>query len=176
LAGPVVAAAVILDPAHLPAGLDDSKRLKAAERERLFVEILASASVSVASASAAEIDRVNIRQATFLAMRRALSGLPTLPCHALVDGRDIPPRLGVPATAIIGGDARSLSVAAASIVAKVVRDRIMTRLCTSFPVYGFSRHMGYSVPVHLKALSEHGPCLYHRRSFRPIRPEDPDLS
>lgn len=173
LAGPVVAAAVILDPARIPQGLNDSKKLKTAERERLFVEILASGSVSVASASAAEIDRVNIRQATFLAMRRALAGLPALPSHVLIDGRDVPACLNVPATAIVEGDARSLSIAAASIVAKVMRDRMMTRLCTAFPAYGFSRHMGYGVPAHLRALNEHGPCLYHRRSFRPIRPADP---
>jgi ribonuclease HII len=173
LAGPVVTAAVVLDPSAVPDGLNDSKKLTPQDRERLFPEILRWASVSIASASAAEIDRLNIRQATLLAMCRAFAGLGRAPCHALVDGRDVPGPLLSKASAIVGGDARSLSIAAASIVAKVTRDRLMARLCTSFPAYGFSRHMGYATPVHLQALSEHGPCPFHRLSFRPIRPEDP---
>ncbi|MBB3996452.1 ribonuclease HII [Aureimonas pseudogalii] len=169
LAGPVVASAVLLDPAAIPDGLDDSKALSAADRERLFAEILRTATVSIASASAGEIDRINIRQATLAAMRRALAGLPDRPCHALIDGRDVPSLLGCAATAVIGGDARSLSVAAASIVAKVTRDRMMKRLCQAFPVYGFGQHMGYGTPFHLEALARHGPCRHHRTSFSPVR-------
>lgn len=168
LAGPVVAAAVILDLSHVLKGLDDSKKLKAHERERLFVEILATAQVGVGTAGAAEIDRVNIRQATLNAMRRALAGLAVPPAHALIDGRDVPPRLGCPATAVIGGDAQSLSIAAASIVAKVTRDRMMTRLCTAHPAYGFGRHMGYGTAAHMAAIETDGPCAHHRRSFAPI--------
>lgn len=175
LAGPVMTAAVILDPASIPDGLDDSKKLTPDDRERLFPEILRWASVSIASASAAEIDRVNIRQATLLAMVRAFDGLGTRACHALIDGRDVPRPLLMRGSAIVGGDARSLSIAAASIVAKVARDRLMQRLCRSFPAYGFSRHMGYATPVHLEALIRHGPCEFHRMSFRPIRPDDPLL-
>ncbi|KQT54996.1 ribonuclease HII [Aureimonas sp. Leaf454] len=169
LAGPVVAAAVILDPLRMPSGLNDSKQLTAAERERLFAEILASARVSVASASAAEIDRINIRQATLLAMTRALAGLDHTPCHALVDGRDVPAAWTTRGTAVIEGDARSLSIAAASIVAKVTRDRMMRNLCRAFPLYGFSRHMGYGTAEHRLALGHHGPCPYHRMTFGPLR-------
>lgn len=169
LAGPVVAAAVVLDRDRLPDGLDDSKKLDAAERERLFVEILASAQVGIASASATEIDRFNIRGATLIAMRRALHALPQTPCHVLVDGRDIPPLLRCPGTAVISGDALSLSIAAASIVAKVTRDRIMRRACPAFAGYGFSRHMGYGTPEHLAAIARLGPSPLHRMSFRPLR-------
>ncbi|MCG6116403.1 MAG: ribonuclease HII [Mesorhizobium sp.] len=175
LAGPVVAAAVILDAANIPDGLNDSKQLDMAERERLFAEILRFATVCVASASAAEIDGINIRQATLLAMRRAFDGLPSPACHVLVDGRDVPPSFALRGTAVIGGDARSLSIAAASIVAKVTRDRMMTRLCAAYPVYGFSRHMGYATPTHLGALRDHGPCPFHRMTFRPIRQDEPVL-
>ena len=175
LAGPVVTAAVILEIGAIPDGLDDSKKLTPEDRERLFPEILRWATVSVASASAGEIDRINIRQATLLAMVRAFRGLGLSPCHALIDGRDVPVPLLAKASAIVGGDARSLSIAAASIVAKVTRDRLMTRLCQSFPSYGFSRHMGYATPVHLEALLRNGPCPFHRMSFRPIRPDDPLL-
>ncbi|GGD07776.1 ribonuclease HII [Aureimonas glaciei] len=169
LAGPVVAAAVILDPARLPDGLNDSKKLTAADRERLFVEILALATVSVASASAAEIDRINIRQATLLAMRRAAHGLAQTPCHLLIDGNDVPPLLRDRATAVVQGDARSLSIAAASIIAKVTRDRMMTRLCQVHPHYGFGQHMGYATRQHLAAITLHGPCPHHRLSFSPMR-------
>lgn len=175
LAGPVVAAAVILDLAALPAGLDDSKKLTAAERERLFEEILGSAIVSVASASAAEIDRWNIRQATLLAMTRALAGLERVPCHAIVDGRDVPATWASRGTAVVQGDARSLTIAAASIVAKVTRDRMMQRLCAIFPAYGFSRHMGYATAEHRLALDRHGPCPFHRMTFSPIRQGTLDL-
>ncbi|MEX6505665.1 ribonuclease HII [Jiella sp. M17.18] len=169
LAGPVVAAAVILDPECVPDGLNDSKKLDAAERERLFREILACASVGFASASALEIDRYNIRGATLLAMRRALHALGEAPCHVLIDGRDVPPLLRCPGTAVISGDALSLSIAAASIVAKVARDRMMTRACRAYAGYGFSRHMGYATAEHLEAIGRLGPSPIHRMSFRPLR-------
>ncbi|WP_294640807.1 ribonuclease HII [uncultured Aureimonas sp.] len=168
LAGPVVAAAVVLDFARLPQGLDDSKKLKAAQRERLYEAIIQSAEVGIGTAGAVEIDRVNIRQATLNAMRRALAGLACEPNHALVDGRDVPPRLACPATAVIGGDAHSLSIAAASIIAKVTRDRMMAALCDQHPAYGFGRHMGYGTAAHLAAIEVAGPCIHHRRSFAPI--------
>ena len=169
LAGPVVAAAVILDPLAIPDGLNDSKKLTAADRERIFAEILRLAIVSVASASSAEIDRLNIRQATLLAMRRADAGLAQAPCHSLIDGIDVPPALRTRATAVVQGDARSLSIAAASIIAKVTRDRMMTRLCSIHPHYGFSQHMGYATRQHLAAITLHGPCPHHRLSFSPMR-------
>lgn len=175
LAGPVVAAAVVLDGNAIPDGLNDSKKLTAGDRERIMPEILRFADVSIAFASAGEIDAVNIRQATFLAMLRAVAGLSERPCHVLIDGRDVPHPLLSTGSAIVGGDARSVSIAAASIVAKVVRDRMMTRLCRSFPAYGFGRHMGYATAEHLAALTSHGPCIFHRFSFRPIRPDDPLL-
>ncbi|MBB4002936.1 ribonuclease HII [Aurantimonas endophytica] len=171
LAGPVVAAAVILDPSRLPQGLDDSKKLERAERERLFGEIVASAWVGIASASAREIDVLNIRGATLLAMRRALHALGDPPCHVLIDGRDVPPRLRCPGTAVIGGDALSLSIAAASIVAKVTRDRMMHRACPTYAGYGFSRHVGYATAEHLSAIARLGPTPLHRMSFRPLRPD-----
>ncbi|WP_082640266.1 ribonuclease HII [Aureimonas sp. N4] len=169
LAGPVVAAAVVLRPDRIPAGLDDSKKLGARQREELFEAILADAEVGIGTASAAEIDHVNIRQATFLAMRRAISALANEPNHVLVDGRDIPTGCLVAATALIGGDALCLSIAAASIVAKVTRDRIMTELCTCDPRYGFRQHMGYPTAAHVEALKVHGPGPHHRRTFGPVR-------
>ncbi|ALN74120.1 hypothetical protein M673_15440 [Aureimonas sp. AU20] len=169
LAGPVVAGAVILRVGHIPEGLDDSKKLGARERERLFEAILDMADVGLGSASAAEIDRLNIRQATFLAMRRALFALPSRPDHALIDGRDVPLGLPCAGSAVIGGDALCVSIAAASIVAKVMRDRLMTALCASDPRYGFSRHMGYPTAAHRAALAEHGVGPHHRRSFGPVR-------
>ena len=151
-------------------GIDDSKVLSPAARETLYEEILSRAfSVSVAFSSAAEIDRINIRQATFLAMRRALSALSVTPSHALIDGNDLPPELLCPAETIVKGDAISLSIAAASIVAKVTRDRLMRRLCDLHPVYGFSRHAGYATAAHLAAIAEHGPSPYHRLSFSPFK-------
>lgn len=169
LAGPVVAAAVVLDPDNIPEGLDDSKALSAARREELFALILASSTVAIASASAAEIDRTDIRKASLTAMRRALSSLPRLAHYALIDGRDVPPGLHCPAKALVKGDARSVSIAAASIVAKVTRDRIMTRACSVYPAYGFSSHMGYASVVHRAAIAKHGPCPLHRMTFRPLR-------
>jgi ribonuclease HII len=169
LAGPVVAAAVILDPGCIPEGLDDSKALKPAKRELLFDAILTSSLVAVASASAREIEATDIRAASLAAMRRALAALPVKADYALVDGRDVPAGLGCQARALVKGDARSLSIAAASIIAKVTRDHMMIRAATVYPQYGFERHMGYGAQRHLKAIAEHGPCALHRMTFRPMR-------
>jgi ribonuclease HII len=168
LAGPVVAAAVVLDLKNVPAGLADSKMLDRGRREELFLQILATAEVGIGSLSAAEIDRINIRQATLLAMCRALEALPCLPDVALVDGNDAP-KLPCPVETIIKGDAHIPSIAAASIVAKVVRDRIMSRLGEIYPAYGFGQNVGYSTALHLSALNERGPCTFHRHSFAPVR-------
>jgi ribonuclease HII len=167
LAGPVVAAAVVLDPNRIPRGIDDSKRLTAAERERLFEKICATASFAVAVASPARIDRDNILRASLWALARAVKALPVQPEHVFVDGRD---RIAVDCNceAVIGGDGIVLSIAAASIVAKVTRDRLMARLACECPGYGFESHMGYSVPRHLAALRELGPTVHHRRSFAPV--------
>jgi ribonuclease HII len=169
LAGPIAAAAVILDPRKLPSGLNDSKRLTPRERERLYEEIMRNAmAMAVAFVSAAEIDRINIRQATFFAMRRALFALSVAPRHVLIDGNDLPPGLGLPAETIVKGDAAISSIAAASIVAKVTRDRLMRRLCGLYPAYRFSENFGYATKVHLAAIAAHGPCPLHRLSFRPF--------
>ncbi len=173
LAGPVAAAAVILDPKRLPKGVNDSKALTAEARLAAYNEIMRHAlAVSVAFASAAEIDAINIRQASLTAMRRALAALALAPRYALVDGNDLPTALCCAGETIVGGDARSLSIAAASIVAKVTRDRLMARLCRLYPVYGFSRHVGYATPEHLAAIAQHGPCPYHRMSFSPFKAAD----
>ena len=169
LAGPVVAAAVILDPDRIPDGINDSKKLTHKRREAVFLDILANARVAWAMQGAASIDRVNIRQATLAAMTQAVSGLPHAADMVLVDGRDVPEALADRGRALIGGDGLSLSIAAASIVAKVVRDRLMTRACTVFPGYGFSAHAGYGTAAHLDALRRLGPCALHRQSFAPIR-------
>jgi ribonuclease HII len=168
LAGPVVAAAVILDKRRMPRGIDDSKALTPERRAVLFDAILDRAEVSIASVSASDIDRIDIRQATLLAMRRAISGLPRRPCVALIDGND-PPSLACAARAIIGGDALSLSIAAASIVAKVFRDGLMRRLEAIYPGYGFASHKGYSTKEHLEALARLGPSAAHRMTFAPVR-------
>ncbi len=168
LAGPVVAAAVIFDTRRVPKGIDDSKALTPEQRSDLFDKILDWAEVGIATVSAAEIDRINIRQASLLAMRRAISALPRRPCIALIDGDD-PPPLACATQAIIGGDARSLSIAAASIVAKVFRDGLMRRLEGSHPGYGFAAHKGYSTKTHLAALARLGPSPVHRLSFTPVR-------
>jgi ribonuclease HII len=176
LAGPVAVAAVILDPANLPRGLNDSKQLDGAERERLYSIIMKKAlCVSVALASAREIDEVNIRQATLGGMRRALAGLSTRPAHALIDGNDVPKDLCCSAEFIIKGDGISFSIAAASIIAKVTRDRLMKRLALYYPQYGFDRHAGYGTRAHLAAIATHGPCPYHRVSFSPLRPALTDV-
>lgn len=170
LAGPVTAAAVILDPDRLPRGLGDSKALSPAAREIAYEAIMSRAlAVAIGFAPADEIDRVNIRQATFLAMRRALHGLSVRAAFVLVDGSDNPPGLHCPSQTIVAGDSSSLSIAAASIIAKVTRDRMMARLDKIYPLYGFASHMGYGVPAHLEALRVHGACVLHRRSFSPIR-------
>lgn len=170
LAGPVAAAAVILDPADVPQGINDSKCLSAQMREALYEEILARGlAVAVSFVSAADIDQINIRQASLTAMRRALAALAILPRYVLIDGNDLPMGLACPGETIVKGDGLSASIAAASIVAKVARDRLMTRLCRAHPAYGFSRHVGYATQEHLAALAEHGPSAYHRLSFSPLR-------
>jgi len=167
LAGPVVAAAVILDPDRIPRGIDDSKRLTAEERERLFDKICATAQVSVAVASPARIDRDNILRASLWALKRAVVALPEAPRHVFVDGRD---RLDTlcDCEAVIGGDGIVLSIAAASIIAKVTRDRLMCALAQDCPGYGFEQHKGYGVPEHLEALNRLGPTIHHRRFFAPV--------
>jgi len=167
-AGPVVAAAVILDPAAAPAGINDSKKLVEKKRDALARDIRATSLVGVGVASADEIDELNIRQATFLAMRRAVAELPEVPSLALVDGRDAPD-VGCPAQAVIKGDGRSLSIAAASIIAKTVRDAMMVSLDAVHPGYGFARHKGYGTKAHREALERLGVTSHHRRSFAPIR-------
>jgi ribonuclease HII len=167
LAGPVTAAAVILDPARIPAGLNDSKKLTAARREALAVEIHATAQVSIAHATVADIDDLNILRASHLAMIRAIAGLGRID-HALIDGNLLPRGLSCPATAVIKGDALSLSIAAASIVAKCCRDAIMVDLAQQHPGYGWETNAGYPTTVHLKALLNLGVTPHHRRSFAPV--------
>ncbi len=169
LAGPVVAAAVILDDTQPIAGLNDSKKLTARQRERLYDEIRAKAlCCSVAEATVEEIDTINILQATMLAMRRAVEGLRLKPAQVLVDGNRLP-MLKVPAEAIVQGDATVTSIAAASILAKVHRDRLCLALHDRYPHYGFDQHKGYGTADHLAALIAHGACEAHRRSFAPVR-------
>jgi len=167
LAGPVVAAAVILDPRRIPRGLDDSKKLNVAQREALYDKICRNAQVAVAFAPPTRIDCDNILQASLWALARAVRALPVRPRLVFVDGRD---RIAVDCDceAVIGGDALVVSIAAASIVAKVTRDRLMMTLGRSHPGYGFERHMGYSVPEHVAALEKLGPTIHHRRSFAPV--------
>lgn len=169
LCGPVVAAAVCL-PAGLlpPPGLNDSKKMTAARREALQEWLIAHAEWAVAEASVAEIDSLNILQASHLAMRRALAGLPHPPDHALVDGHILPKGLPCPAEALVKGDGRSLSIAAASVLAKVHRDRLMVDLAQQHPGYGWERNAGYPTKDHLSALQTLGPTPHHRRSFRPV--------
>ena len=169
LAGPVVAAAVILDELRPIRGLKDSKVLTALKRERLFDEIHAKAlCLSIAQASVEEIDALNILQATMLAMKRAIEGLRLRPNKVLVDGNRLP-RLRIQAEAVIGGDAKVKSISAASILAKVHRDRLCLELHREHPQYGFDGHKGYCTPEHLEALRLHGACPHHRRSFAPVR-------
>lgn len=169
LAGPVVAAAVILDEQQPIAGLNDSKKLSAARRDVLFDEIRAKAlCCCIAEATVQEIDELNILQATLLAMRRAVEGLRLKPAQVLVDGNRLPV-LKVPAEAIVKGDAKVASIAAASILAKVHRDRLCEDLHQRFPQYGFATHKGYPTADHLAALQHHGACPEHRRSFGPVK-------
>ncbi|MDZ4382206.1 MAG: ribonuclease HII [Parvibaculum sp.] len=169
LAGPVVAAAVIIDIATCPQGLNDSKKLDAARREALLAELEACAEIGVGIASVEEIDEINILQATMLAMTRAVAALPRAPHIALIDGNRCPRGLACASRAIVRGDGLVLSIAAASIAAKVTRDRMMTALAETHPGYGFENHMGYGTPAHLDALSRLGPTPIHRQSFAPIR-------
>lgn len=170
LAGPVVAAAVILDPARVPEGLDDSKKLTGRRREALYDAIQETAlAVSIAEASVAEIDEINILEAAMLAMRRAVKALPVQPVGALVDGNRDPVLEELPTRTLIKGDSRSLSIAAASIVAKVFRDRLMADLAKAFPDYGWAQNAGYGVAKHREALKLVGVSPHHRRSFSPIR-------
>jgi ribonuclease HII len=174
LAGPVGVAAVILDPDDLPDGLDDSKALPEAKRDALKAVILARAiSVSVAFASAEEIDRFNIRAATLRVMARVVAALHVRPDLVLIDGRDVPDGLVCRGRPIIGGDALSMSIAAASIIAKTTRDALMRNLGRDYPGYGFDGHAGYATAFHRRALVSLGPCPYHRRSFR-LRGEEPE--
>jgi ribonuclease HII len=166
LAGPVTACAVRLDPARIPPGLGDSKTLTAARREALCAILLDVAEVSIAHASVEEIDSLNILRASHLAMERAVAGLQA--DHALIDGNLIPRGLTCPATAIIKGDAKCLSIAAASIVAKVTRDRIMVDLAQQHPGYGWEANAGYPTKAHLEALRNLGVTPWHRRSFKPV--------
>jgi ribonuclease HII len=169
LAGPVVAAAVILDDSRRIRGLNDSKLLTPAARDRLYDEIREKAlCCAVAQASVEEIDELNILQATLLAMRRAVESLRLRPAKVLVDGNQLP-RLKVCAEAVIGGDAKVKAISAASILAKVHRDRLCLQLHQLHPQYGFHEHKGYSTPAHLAALKVHGACAVHRRSFAPVR-------
>jgi ribonuclease HII len=167
LAGPVVAAAVVLDPKRIPKGIDDSKRLTAERREELFEEICTTSYFSVAVASPARIDRDNILRASLWALQRAVQALPEMPKHVFVDGRD-KLNVGCDCDAVIGGDGRIVSIAAASIVAKVTRDRLMCALAEVCPGYGFEQHKGYSVPEHLEALDRLGPSVHHRSFFAPV--------
>ena len=169
LAGPVSAAAVILPPGFSCPGLDDSKKTSAARRETLYQLLTENPDViwAVAMAGCEEIDRLNILRATHLAMRRAVEALNPSPDHCLIDGlpvRDFP----FPHDAIVKGDGLSLSIAAASIIAKVTRDRMMREIDREFPQFGFARHQGYGTKAHLEALRIHGPCRHHRRSFQPV--------
>jgi ribonuclease HII len=167
LAGPVVAAAVVLDPARIPRGLNDSKKLDAAEREKLYEKICATAEVAVAFGSTDRIDRDNILRASLWALARAVKALPVKPKMVFVDG-NMKIDCGCDCEAVVSGDALVMSIAAASIVAKVTRDRLMARVGLAHPGYGFERHMGYSVPEHFAALQKLGPTIHHRKSFAPV--------
>jgi ribonuclease HII len=167
LAGPVVAAAVILDPSRIPRGLNDSKKLDADDREALYEKICASAQIAVAFGGVERIDRDNILRASLWALARAVKALPVKPKFVFVDG-NMKIDCGCDCQAVVSGDALVASIAAASIVAKVTRDRLMKRLGLAHPGYGFERHMGYSVPEHFAALARLGPTVHHRRSFAPV--------
>ena len=168
LAGPVVVSAVILDPDNIPAGLNDSKKLSEEQREVLFELIVASAMVSVVVAPPSIILSHNIRGATLWAMARAAGSLSVVPDRVLIDGRDVPMGLPCEGLALVGGDGRSVSIAAASIVAKVTRDRMCRIMDCDAPHFGFAGHKGYSTPQHMKALVAHGPCRHHREEFAPV--------
>jgi ribonuclease HII len=170
LAGPLAVAAVILDPGQPIAGLDDSKKLSAIRREELYTQIVAHALAwSVVLIEVEEIDRINIFQATMTGMSRALRGLQIPAQEAWIDGNQLPRDLPCPGHAIVGGDALEPAISAASIIAKVSRDRLMIAMETTWPGYGFAAHKGYGTPLHLEALRRLGPCPQHRHSFAPVR-------
>ena len=170
LAGPLAVAAVILDPRHDIEGLDDSKKLTEARREALYAQIVQRALAwHVVLVEVEEIDRINIFQATMVGMCRAVAGLAIVAHEALIDGNQLPKALPCPGRAIVGGDALEPAISAASIIAKVTRDRLMCRLDAHHPGYGFASHKGYSTPEHLAALKQLGPCPLHRRSFAPVK-------
>ena len=168
LAGPVTAAAVVLNPKDIPEGLNDSKKLSAKKREALFEHIMDRAEVGFGLATVAEIDEINILRASHLAMTRAIADLPTPPDHVLIDGNMIPRGLNLPAEAVVKGDARSLSIAAASIVAKIRRDRVMWDLAQQHPGYGWETNQGYPSKSHISSLRNLGVTPHHRRSFKPV--------
>ena len=168
LAGPVTAAAVILDPDRIPPGLNDSKKLTAKRREALYEQILDMAEVSIAHATVEEIDEINILRASHLAMERAVAGLKTPPDHVLIDGNQVPRGLTVSNETIIKGDARSLSISAASIVAKICRDYVMVDLAQQHPGYAWEKNAGYGTKAHMEGLRNLGVTPHHRRSFKPI--------
>ena len=168
LAGPVTAAAVILDPLNIPENLNDSKVLSSKKREKLFDELKSSSIFAIAHVSPKEIDRLNILQASLLAMVNAVSNLKVTPNHILIDGNKVPERLVGQATAVVKGDSKVLSIAAASIIAKVTRDKLMRDLDSEFPVYGWAKNAGYPTKCHMNAIVKYGVTPYHRRSFRPI--------
>jgi ribonuclease HII len=168
LAGPVVVAAVILNPRRIPKGLDDSKRLLPEVREDLAAQIFATATVSVVAAPPSVIAELNILWATMWAMRQAILGLATAPDHVLIDGNMLPREMPCAGEAVVGGDGRCLSIAAASIVAKVTRDRMCQVMHCDEPRFGFDSHKGYSTPEHFSALFEHGPCRHHRNDWAPV--------
>lgn len=177
LAGPVFAAAVILDPAHPITGLADSKQLSSVRREQLATDIRAKALAwAVGRAEAAEIDRINILQASLLAMRRAVTALSVAPDKVLVDGKHCPAGLACPCQAIVKGDATVAAISAASILAKVARDAELRQLHEIYPHYGFARHKGYPTAAHRAALLRYGPCPEHRRSFAPVAAASQSLS
>lgn len=169
LAGPVTAAAVILNPADIPEGLNDSKALSAKRRVALSEALHARAEVAIVHVGTDEIERLNIRQAVFAAMRAALEQLPVPPDHALIDGNAVPEGLPCPATPLVKGDTRALSISAASIVAKVARDALMVDLAQQHPGYGWEHNAGYATQMHLSALRNLGVTPHHRRSFAPVR-------
>ncbi len=168
LAGPVLAAAVVLDPHHIPQGLNDSKKLSEKRRDTLAAQLYECADVSIGRAEVEEIEEINILQASLLAMRRALEGLADPADHVLVDGKFLPKGLNIPATPLIKGDTRSVTIAAASIVAKVARDEIMCALAQQYPGYGWEKNAGYPTKQHREALIALGPTPHHRRTFKTV--------
>ena len=172
LAGPVVCAAVMLPAEFDIEGLNDSKKLNARQRETLANRIKQSATFAIEIVGPEVIDQINILQASLMGMQRAISRLSPPPSQALIDGNKVPKNLSIPSEAIVKGDGKYACIAAASILAKTERDRIMVELSHKHPLYGFDQHFGYPTPEHLAAIAHHGPCVIHRRSFRPIRNDD----